>query len=108
MTRLSSRLCATGLALALVLASASAANADHRRHDRGNSGAAIGAAIIGGLVIGGLIASSQPAYAAPAYAGPNPHADWCYRNTPGYNAYDNTYQGYYAGQRFYCRSPYGG
>jgi len=114
MTRLSSRLCATGLAAALLIGSVSAAHAQHWRHRHhhhgGNAAGAAAAGLLGGLVIGSIIANSQPAYAAPApvYAAPNPHADWCYRNTPGYNAYDNTYQGYYAGERVYCRSPYGG
>lgn len=137
MTSTSSRRCATWLAAAIVLGSVTAANAAsirttpgvmpspsimnvqwrHHRHDR-NDGAAAAAALLGGLVIGGIIANSAappPAYGYPAYpaysqpyAAPNPHADWCASNTPGYNAYDNTYQGYYAGERIPCRSPYGG
>lgn len=123
-----SRLCGAALAAALVLGTAGAANAQGRHGHRDNTGVVAGA-LLGGLVIGGLIANSnQPAYAypppppapvyvtpaptyvvpAPVYAGPSPHVDWCYRNTPGYNPNDNTYQGYYAGERIVCRSPYAG
>ncbi|MBM3546877.1 MAG: hypothetical protein FJX54_07985 [Alphaproteobacteria bacterium] len=114
MTRLVSRLCAGGLAAALLIGSVSAAHAQHRHrhHHGGNAAGAAAVGLLGGLVIGGIIANSQPAYAGPApvYAVParNPHTDWCYSNTLGYNPYDNTSQGYYAGERVYCRSPYGG
>jgi hypothetical protein len=117
MTSTTSRLCAAGLAVAIVLGTAAAANADHRRYRHNNDGAAA-AALLGGLVIGGIIANSAappPAYGysypqsySQPYPASNPHADWCAANTPGYNAYDNTYQGYYAGERVPCRSPYGG
>lgn len=115
MNTTSSRLCAAALAATLVLGTATAAFAqgrDSHRH-RGNNWGPPAAALLGGLVIGGIIANSaRPAYAYPAYPAPvyarNPHHDWCAANTPGYNAYDNTFQGYYAGERVYCRSPYGG
>lgn len=118
MTSISSRLCAVGLAAALVLGSTATAYAQRDGHRYGsNNWGPPAAALLGGLVIGGMIANSaRPAYAypaypaytaAPVYAG-NPHTDWCYSHTPGYNPYDNTYQGYYAGERVYCRSPYGG
>ena len=109
----SSRLCAGAFAVAVVFVSAASAEAQGRHGSRHNDGAVVAGALLGGLVIGGIIANSAappPAYAysPPAYAAPNPHVDWCYRHTPGYNPYDNTYQGYYAGERVYCRSPYGG
>lgn len=109
----SSRLCAAAIAATLVLGTATAAYAqrDGHRHRHNNWGPPA-AALLGGLVIGGMIANSaRPAYAyppAPAYYSRNPHHDWCAANTPGYNPYDNTFQGYYAGERVYCRSPYGG
>ena len=116
MNSTSSRLCAAALAATLVLGTATAAFAqgrDGHRHG-GNNWGPPAAALLGGLVIGGIIANSArpayayPAYPAPAYAARDPHQDWCIANTPGYNPYDNTFQGYYAGERVYCRSPYGG
>jgi len=49
-----------------------------------------------------------PAPLPAPYLARNPHADWCFANRPGYNPYDNTFQGPYLGERIHCRSPYGG
>lgn len=116
MNSTSSRLCAAALAATLVLGTATAAHAqrDGYRHHRHHNWGPPAAALLGGLVIGGMIANNArpayayPAYPAPAYVARSPHHDWCAASTPGYNAYDNTFQGYYAGERVYCRSPYGG
>jgi hypothetical protein len=50
----------------------------------------------------------RPLVVFPApYLARNTHADWCLAHRPGYNPYDNTFQGTY-GERVHCRSPYGG
>ncbi|MBM3546878.1 MAG: BA14K family protein [Alphaproteobacteria bacterium] len=49
----------------------------------------------------------RPLVVFPPYSARNPHTDWCFSYRPGYNPYDNTFQGY-CGERVYCRSPYGG
>ena len=118
MSSITSRLCAAALATTLVLGGASSAFAQHH-HGGNNAAGAAAIGLPGGLAVGAAIANSAPApvYVAPApgaYVPPatvyatNPHTDWCYAHTPGYNPYDNTYQGYYAGERVICRSPYGG
>lgn len=118
MTATKFRLGAAAIATVLAIGAAVPAYAQGRHHHRNNDNAAGAAALglLGGLALGAAISNAQPAPPPPAYyyppttayVAPNPHADWCARNTPGYNAYDNTYQGYYAGERIYCRSPYGG
>ena len=86
---------------ALAVGTASPALAQRHHHGGNNAAGAAAIGLLGGLALGAAIGNAQPPpppptvyYApAPAYAGPNPHVDWCYRNTPGYNPYDNTYQG---------------
>ena len=87
------------------------------RRDR-NDWVAPAVGFLGGLAVGGALANSPPPpapymapippYAASPPYGSNPHVDWCLANHPGYNPYDNTYEAYYGGPRYYCRSPYGG
>ncbi len=103
------------IATAVTLAATAPAFAQRHHHGGNNAAGAAAIGLLGGLALGAALAP-QPAppppavyyTPAPVYAGPSPHVDWCTRNTPGYNAYDNTYQGYYAGERIVCRSPYGG
>ena len=114
------RLGVAALATVAVLGTAAPAFAQRHHHHGGNNAAGAAAiGLLGGLALGAAISNPAPPppvyYApAPAYVAPapvytrSPHTDWCAANTPGYNAYDNTYQGYYAGERILCRSPYGG
>ncbi len=112
------RLGVAALATVAVLGTAAPAFAQRHHHGGNNAAGAAAIGLLGGLALGAAISNPAPPpvyYApAPAYVTPapvytrSPHVDWCTANTPGYNAYDNTYQGYYAGERIICRSPYGG
>jgi hypothetical protein len=105
-----SGLCVAGLAAVLVIGVVGSAYAQrdrNRQHD--DFPGAASATFPGGMPTSHATAAAQwPMFVfPPPYLARNPHTDWCLAQTPGYNPYDNTFQGYY-GERVYCRSPYGG
>jgi hypothetical protein len=111
MKSVTSRAWAAGLVALLALSSASTAYAQRNpsRHHDDFPGAA-GARFPGGMPTSEAVASGNwPLVVfAPPVLLPNPHTDWCLTHRPGYNPYDNTFQGPYVGERIYCRSPYAG